>query len=407
MIKSLFKDSRTQKSSKKLSLLPRALLVFVFVLPLSQYLSARIMVVLCVLALFESTSNDSISRFFRNSWDIMLYLLVLIVGLSYSDNLTLGLRVLETNLSLLGIPFIFSRVVNLDEKRINQTYYAFASGLCLACGICLINAALIYDRTGNVDSFFFYSLTDILNFQPTYFAYYLIFSITFGLYLLYYQKNEEYLVIKSACILFLFLVLMLTGGQTAFVSMLLIFAFFILKFLIEEKSRIKNLTICLIIFMLLDMFLTTIISKGDRALQLSDAWDRLIVWESAINAIPNPLFGVGTGDYKTVLNQYFVAHGLQTLAEESYNSHNQLIQLLFSNGLLGVVAFIFMIARPLYISFKNDHILATLSLFPFLIYGITEVFLGRYQGVVFFAFLHQFFIAQLNSKSPSLLIKPS
>jgi hypothetical protein len=33
-------------------------------------------------------------------------------------------------------------------------------------------------------------------------------------------------------------------------------------------------------------------------------------------------------------------------------------------------------------------------MFPFVIYGMTEVFLGRYQGVVFFVLCHQIVVGQ-------------
>ncbi len=98
------------------------------------------------------------------------------------------------------------------------------------------------------------------------------------------------------------------------------------------------------------------------------------------------------------MNQYYSEHGMVKFAQESYNSHNQFIQILFSNGVLGVIGLLVMLTRPLYLSFKNENILGILSLFPFLVYSITEAFLGRYQGVVFFTLLHQFFVVQLSSK---------
>jgi O-antigen ligase len=157
--------------------------------------------------------------------------------------------------------------------------------------------------------------------------------------------------------------------------------------------------------MTLGFFWITIIIDNKGIKSLNDSWDRLILWESAIEALPDPVFGVGTGDYKTVLNQYYSDHQMKRFASESFNSHNQLIQLLFSNGLLGVSAFLLMIVRPLYLSYKNENILAMLCFFPFLIYGVTEVFLGRYQGIVFFVFIHQFFMIQLNIARNSMLTK--
>ncbi|HEU5290201.1 MAG TPA: O-antigen ligase family protein [Cyclobacteriaceae bacterium] len=376
---------------------------FVFTIPLSQFLSSRLLALLFVLSLF--IRSNKFSDFFKNSWDFIVYLAVLAIGLLYSADIYLGIKVIETNLSFIAIPFIFSSLKYIDEKRSNEIFYSFALGLILSCCICLIVATSNFFSTGDLQSFLYYNLTDTLSLHPTYFAYYLIFANTYGLYLLYYQTDSSNLLIKSFAILFFLLVLLLTGGQTAFVSMLLIFAFFILKFLTEEKSKVKRVTIGLIVTMLLGMFVTTMIAQNGNTVGLTDSWDRLILWQSAINAVPEPIFGVGTGDYKEVLNKYYLDHNLIKFANESFNSHNQFIQLLYSNGLLGALALILMISRPLYLSSKRENILAILILFPFLIYGMTEVFLGRYQGVVFFALTHQLFTVQMSPIISSNVLK--
>jgi O-antigen ligase len=358
-----------------------------------------------VLMPFTKMEITKSKHFLRSCWDILLYFLVLIVGLAYSENISQGFKVLETNLTLIAVPLIFIPLSYSTEEEVRRIFYAFASGLCLASLICLINALGNYFETDNIDLFFFYNLTDVLDFQPTYFAYYIIFAITYSLYLIFYEKTKDYLYIRFASILFLFIVLTLTGGQTSFISLLLIFSFFILKFLVEEKNVTKRITASLVVLMTLGFFWITIIIDNKGIKSLNDSWDRLILWESAIEALPDPVFGVGTGDYKTVLNQYYSDHQMKRFASESFNSHNQLIQLLFSNGLLGVSAFLLMIVRPLYLSYKNENILAMLCFFPFLIYGVTEVFLGRYQGIVFFVFIHQFFMIQLNIARNSMLTK--
>lgn len=130
-------------------------------------------------------------------------------------------------------------------------------------------------------------------------------------------------------------------------------------------------------------------APSERDHLLSDSWDRFELWQSGIFANSNFLLGVGTGDYKLVLNEYFRKNGQELYAQESLNSHNQFIQIFFSNGFLGLIAISLLILRPLYMAFRNNDQMGILMIFPFLIYGMTEVFLGRYQGVVFFALLHQ------------------
>ena len=190
--------------------------------------------------------------------------------------------------------------------------------------------------------------------------------------------------------------LLLTGGYTAFISLILVFSFFVLKFFIEDRTPPKRLTFILILLMVATMFVVN--STRHNKMILDDSWERFVLWESAIKANPNLLFGVGTGDYKVEMNRYYQNHAMPQFANESYNSHNQFIQLFFSNGLIGLFAIALLVIRPLYLSYKSQNVFGILILFPFLIYGVTEVFLGRYQGVVFFALLHQIFILQYDSQ---------
>jgi O-antigen ligase len=141
------------------------------------------------------------------------------------------------------------------------------------------------------------------------------------------------------------------------------------------------------------------VEEGSQREEMNDSWDRFILWRSAIQANSDYLTGVGTGDYKIVLNEFFREHNQEMFARESFNSHNQFIQIFFSNGFFGLAALTLMLLRPLYLAFKHNDQMGILILFPFLIYGMTEVFLGRYQGVVFYALLHQIFISfYLSSK---------
>ena len=117
------------------------------------------------------------------------------------------------------------------------------------------------------------------------------------------------------------------------------------------------------------------------------------------------IFGVGTGDYRSVLNEYYLTHDLSQFAKENYNAHNQFIETLFSVGIIGLLALMVMMARPLYVCVKSQNALGFLTFFPFFIYGMTEVFLGRYQGVIFFAMLHQVFLAYYHYNETSFALK--
>lgn len=382
--------------------------VFCFALPFSQFLNSRLLFLTTILSFLLTQHKFSLKALIVQFWDLLLFFLILAIGLTYSTDLTLGLRQLETNLSLLGVPLVVYGLGGFSRERMNNTFYAFAAGALVAGLICIINAAVSFTKTGDYQVFFYNQFTQPVDSHPTYFAYYLIFIITFGLYLLYYELPKQFVGPAVVALLFFFVLLLLTGGQTAFISLLLTFAFFISKYTLEEKTRRESLVVALVGTMLLCMVVVTIVFRNNEQFfsvgSQNDYWERMALWKSAIAANTNPLLGVGTGDYNLVLNEYYREHDMNHFAEENFNSHNQFIQMYFSNGLVGLFGLLLVLGRPLYVSVTQRNLLGILLYFPFLMYGVTEVFLGRYQGVVFLALVHQILISQ--QPDPSVAIEP-
>jgi len=368
---------------------------FIFIITLSQFLSVRLIFVLLLLSFFIKFSRVSLFHVFNRSWDIFLYLLVMIIGLTYSSDLFQGFKVVETSFSLLAIPIIFYGVT-IDVNRFRWALMSFISGLFVACIICLSYSGFKFIQTGDSSVFYFEKLTSIINTQPTYMAYYLCFALTVGLYFLYLENIKISISLVVWSLVLFFIVLMLTGGRTAYVSMVFVFSFFILKFLFDEvRLNHKRIAFALaVIFMVSMLVINQYNFNSSNGEFYGDYWERITLWNSAINASKDYIFGVGTGDYKYVLNEYYKAQGLNEYAQGNLNSHNQFIQSFFSNGIFGLMALTIIIARPLYLSFKIQNSLGILIIFPFIMYGVTEVFLGRYQGVVFFALCHQIVVFQ-------------
>jgi O-antigen ligase len=371
-------------------------LMFVFSIPISQFLSVRLLVATLTLLLFSGAKLNSNKKVFLSNLNVVFYLGVLIFGLFYSQDIKTGLSALETCFGLVAIPLIFSMGIHFLKINLKKTVEIFLMGLAVACLICLGKSVVSYFQTGLINSFFFYQFTNILDFQPTYFAYYLCFAITALLYFVHYEKIKIPILVSIVLALFFFAILMLTAGRTAYISMLFVFAFFILKFLFEDTHSLNtSLTFGVSSLLLICMLLINYfdINTGfGAAAENNDYWERITLWQSAIKANQNLWFGVGTGDYRTVLNDYFMSHGLSDYAKSSFNAHNQFIQSFLSNGLVGLFSLLLLLGHPLYLSVKHQNVLGILTFFSFFIYGMTEVFLNRYQGLIFFAFLHQTFV---------------
>lgn len=380
--------------------------LFLFLLPISAYISTRLLVAIFGFTFFVVIFLGNFRAFLRAAWDILIYLFVISIGLFYSSDYGMGLRTLETSFALFALPVICIWIARWDRVTLNRIFFYFSLGVFTAGVICLSNAIFRYFTAGSNSSvFFFYEFTKVINSHPTYFAYYLIFAITYGLYLLNYEKHQFPAAAAVGFVLFCFCILLLTGGQTAFIAILFVFAFFILKFFLGQNDYRHKVTFALVSSMLVVILFVSSAFFPNRSQELTDSWERFGLWRSVILANSDPIFGVGTGDSKSELKEYFLKTRQDQFAAEELNAHNQFLQILFSNGVFGLLSLTILMLRPLYLAFKNNDQMGILMIFPFLIYGITEVFLGRYQGVVFFALLHQVFVSHYlflkNSSQPA------
>jgi O-antigen ligase len=381
--------------------------IFALSIPLSSFISIRILVLASVFGLFASGFSQVSLKLARNAWDLMLFIATLLFGLFYTTDLSAGVQVLETSFCLFALPLVFAFCVPMDKSRINKLFLMYLSGLAISSLIMIGNSSFKYMESLDISKFTYYNLTDTLGFQPTYFAYYLSFGICLLLYELYTKQLNIPRFVLFIGIVFLFVTLMLTASRTAYPGLLLIMSFFILRYFFGESERSTQVSALVSAFLLLSTLLLNhyeLNTSMTNAVERTDFWERFTLWDSALKANPNPIFGVGTGDYKVVLNHYFQSQGLALFAEESFNSHNQFIQMYFSNVIFGFLVLCIIISRPLYLSFKVQNPLGILIIFPFITYGITEVFLGRYQGIVFFVFCHQLVVAKYYLIKPKLIL---
>lgn len=384
-----------------------SVLAFIFSIPVYPGLSSKLLILAVFISLFVGRQEDFLKNILLRSWDMLLFILVLLLGTWYSENFVSAIIAQENKLAFLGVAILLLRTEVTGDFKLRDIFLSFSIGLFLTCIICLTNSIFLFLASNNINDFFSYSLTSVVKSHPTYLAYYLIAAITYALYALYYEETYLKRNWLIGLISFFFVMLLLTGGKTAYMSILLIFSFYLLKFLTEKSLPSKKRAFILVSCLLGILLLVNSWEYFDKQELNNDYWERHELWKAAIQANVNPLTGVGTGNYKQVLNQYYISHGMDRYAKENYNAHNQFAQIYLSNGLLGLLSLILLIFRPLYLSVMSKNILGILLLFPFIIYGVSEVFLGRYQGVIFFALLHQLLIYQYYTLGRAIPIKPA
>ncbi len=81
------------------------------------------------------------------------------MGTLHSEDITNALGVLETNVILVVLSFIFARIAYFDDTLRNDLLRTFTMGVFASALICLTDAIIRYYNGGGTDVFFYYEFT--------------------------------------------------------------------------------------------------------------------------------------------------------------------------------------------------------------------------------------------------------
>lgn len=120
---------------------------------------------------------------------------------------------------------------------------------------------------------------------------------------------------------------------------------------------------------------------------------RFEFWKASLSVIKSNLFfGVGTGDNKMELNNYYTNSHSVLSKQWWLRSHNQYLAIGVSFGLFGLLIFLFSLAYPIITLSKiHDYFYFTFLVMAVLSF-LTEDTLESQAGVTFFAFFNTFFL---------------
>ncbi len=321
------------------------------------------------------------------------------MGLIYSINLKYGLFDLEVKLSLLLFPLVFF-VSKIEMKKVaDNILNSFIDGCFVASILSLISAAIQYYLYSDINSFFYGELA--LYGHSSYMAIFLCFSSALIYIKNIKQGNKISFPKKDLFLLALFsLIIFFLVSKTGIISILLIHFAFIGYLIIKNKLYLKGTVALVLISTLLfagykafpevnnrfNELFTTVFSESEELNSTSSI--RTEIWKTSVKILVQHPFGVGTGDVKDVLVEYYMNSGLDYAAEKELNAHNQFLQIALATGILGLLVLLLMIFYPLYYAIKNTHIIYIVFLGLIIINFLTEAMLETLAGVVFFAFFN-------------------
>ena len=376
------------------------ILLIAFFIPLSKAIIPILIVVSLVISFFNSSflSNLKIAYYRNNALLLISFYLIISLSLFWSGNIKSGLFDMEVKLSMFLFPIIFLNygAFNIDEFK--KVIHYFILGNIVASLICIGYAA--YNTYQNHESYFYYSKFSAI-IHPSYFAMYITFAIAGCIYLLkenFYKKNIYPILIIS----FFVVIIYFLSSKAGFLGLSLMGPFFIIKLI---NKRLISLIIAgfgvVIIIAFIYKFNSRVsdfikefkTSYNNDTINVYDTStsDRFKIYKISLSLInENLVYGVGAGDIKDKLIKKYSENNMKHAAEQKLNLHNQYLETLIGEGIIGFIFMMLLFLYPLIYVFKKSNFLLYSFLLITAFHFLFESMLNTQSGVIYFAFFFCF-----------------
>ena len=226
--------------------------------------------------------------------------------------------------------------------------------------------------------------------QHPYFGIYQLVALVFLIE--FYRKDLNTYLFWTLLFVFSLGVLLSTSRISYIIYVIVVFLY-VITLLSKRKAM---LVVLLLLTASVTVFTTnkSIQKKFTRSLVYKTS-PRLILWKNAYLVLKNsktPILGVSIDYYKDgTKDPYWLKGKIENLKENyrgltGYNSHNQYIEFILINGILGIL-YLFLILYTFYKAMKTkDVFILSLALIVG-IFSFTESILSRQYGVILYAVL--------------------
>ncbi len=349
---------------------------------------------------------------------VILYLLYLL-GMAYSTNFHFGGKVLETKLSLLLLPLIYSAYVPLTKEKLVFYLKYFVFGVVTYAVLCFSYATYAYFLPLEIDlgngfsfnygaNYFYYSYLSLF-FHPSYAAMYVVFALS--LIVVGLKKDTikfNFLVVILILVLSVFILLLSSKAGWICLALLSLYSF---SLLIREKKAKLIVAIAIplaSVFYFFNVYYTPIVSQripkvetiknavtqkdqNNKTVTTSNDGNasRVFIWRASAEVFyENFLFGTGTGDSKDVLLKKYLEKEMNNEYQNQLNSHNQFLNTAVSLGIIGLIVLIFSFYIPFYQSVQQKDTVTTIFVLLIVINLLFESMYETQAGIVFYAFFN-------------------
>lgn len=405
-----------------------AWLLCVITLPLTIPLNSLSLILLCIAWFAELNFSVKWQRLRRAywTWPFIVFFVMHIVGLIYSEDQPDGRFEIEKKLSFLILPVIAAsgKAFSARDLTILKKGFTWSCLAVVVISLVLTIFNLINHSGGlpqNFDAqaseqfhllnpnvsaaweyFSYIQLGNWIDIHPAYFSMYLIFCIALLTQeMLDNGTTDRYgFIIIGIFTLFIGLL----ASRMAIISYVVLLSYAASFYVIKNKNyKVLILSAILVLslstwvfinpvsrFRLIQEPLHTSLTIDGSKTEWNSVNYRLLEWEAAITKIKKSwTTGVGTGDGQAELQRYYSAYSTGDVVS-GYNAHNQYLQTLLELGIAGLCLLMICILGPFFstVPLQPVHI-AFVILFGLMC--LTESMLARQKGIVFFTMFQSLF----------------
>lgn len=343
----------------------------------------------------------------------LIYYILLLLGLIWTEDIPFGLSKLENKLTFLIFPLLF------QICKFNATFKQIVNVLLISILFSLISSNILaflhIENQSSLNWNFFEKLSNSKSFSwnmhRSYFATYCNILVVLMFQRLTTIEKDRYRLIPIFGIAIGSLGVIQSLSKINILILFLSFTFFLIVFFVKGFNIREKLI--LLSFFLTGLFFTvnnkairhrfneikesTTSIKLENNTTLQSSAIRMIMWNTSWEVWKESfLLGSGTGDYSAELTKRNFNKGNYGVAKEELNSHNQFLNTGVQLGAVGVF-----ILFMLFFSSIKYFLRSTwrwMILVVFLINFLVESFLETQAGIVLFCILIQlFFNPKLNN----------
>lgn len=326
------------------------------------------------------------------SFFVIFYLLY-VVSVMYQFNES-SLNVLETKLPFLIFPLLLPSL----KGSLNLKYlFGFAViGIIIMFAIHFVTFYFLNDHTISEGNHPY-----VNKLHPSYISIIACCLLHIENIYLTSQKYSKTLLIHVPIYLIIVAVIILSESKVGYVTFVLITLLDAVYLLIKRKNWKISLfvTLALGVTLVTAFYQTTIFTRFEDAYNevfnphpdpnyVMSTGERLIAWDASIAIIKaNTWLGVGPGNEKNALYEYYTSHNNIKNAALKLDSHQQFLQSSISGGIIIGLALSALFIMLIILSVSNRNIMLFGITLIYLTFGLTESMLERQSGIIPFVFL--------------------